>query len=620
MDTYEQCLESYHAANRNSIYFLVESISFQQGLEGPYELIKHYSLRGKHQLACMYWNAVQNIPDDNFSFLIAYYVAISAKANHQVELTAQMCLKLFQYKEQMQLHMLDTIIQNVRFVLPYCRPTFLQAFQDFLLYVKNTHHIEPQYKPKRTNSILFYVGGNCPPWNYTHGLTNAGGSEQAIRYITQHFDCNVYVCGNVLEEQVGNVHYVKKERLAELIMNHHFQTIILSRDISFLELCPTHYTDSHLIMAHDVELYGVHNVHETLLKWNIPCVCLTPFHQQLFLQKYPSLKTHLIPNAIEPSLFPDKPKITNQFIFTSCSERGLDKLIQLWPSILLLKPDATLIISSYQPFPREHDLPLKQQIDLYPSIQHLGQLPPKQLYEHMATADYWLFPSTFLETSCITALEMMASKVKCLFYPIGGIVDTMHGYGIPIHEGHELDFQTYDLHEAQQYALSCTWKKSAALWTQLITHITENTQDLANTNEAEDIATDHPETVADNLDDTNDEDLATGDQDLATGDQADTLTDTSTGDQADTLTDTSTGDQAEDLATGDEADTLTDTSTGDQAEDLATNDQADTLTDTSTGDQAEDLADTHVILISPKDVQIDHNPDFTDDESDDEPS
>jgi glycosyltransferase involved in cell wall biosynthesis len=576
MDTYEQCLESYHAANRNSIYFLVESISFQQGLEGPYELIKHYSLRGKHQLACMYWNAVQNIPDDNFSFLIAYYVAISAKANNQVELTAQMCLKLFQYKEQMQLHMLDTIIQNVRFVLPYCRPTFLQAFQDFLLYVKNTHHIEPQYKPKRTNSILFYVGGNCPPWNYTHGLTNAvGGSEQAIRYITQHFDCNVYVCGNVLEEQVGNVHYVKKERLAELIMNHHFKTIILSRDISFLELCPTHYTDSHLIMAHDVELYGVHNVHETLLKWNIPCVCLTPFHQQLFLQKYPSLKTHLIPNAIEPSLFPDKPKITNQFIFTSCSERGLDKLIQLWPSILLLKPDATLIISSYQPFPREHDLPLKQQIDLYPSIQHLGQLPPKQLYEHMATADYWLFPSTFLETSCITALEMMASKVKCLFYPIGGIVDTMHGYGIPIHEGHELDFQTYDLHEAQQYALSCTWKKSAALWTQLITHITENTQDLAtqdladnladtSTGDEADLATDHPETVADNLD---------------TNDQADTLTD-NLADLDDTLQDTDTT----------------------YEHDTSTHEAANT-----------------VILISPKDVHIDHNPDFTDDESDDEP-
>ena len=464
MDSYEQCLQSFRDTNHSSIYYLVESISFQKGLEGPYHLIKHYTLRDKHSIACMYWNAVQNIPDDEFTFLIAYYVAISAKATSNIELTAQMCLKLFQYKQQMQLHMLDTIIQNVRYVLPFCRPPFLEAFQQFLLFVQNTHHLTPDYKPTKTHSILFYVGGVCPPWNYTYGLTNAvGGSENAIRYLTRYFgDYNVYVCGNVIEEDLGNVHYVKKERLGELIMDHHFDSIILSRDLSFLDLCPTHYTDSHLIMAHDIELYNIPNT----LKYNIPCVCLTNFHQTLF-QKY-NLSTTIIPNGIQPQLFLDKPKIHNRFIFTSCSERGLAKLIQLWPSILDIKPDATLIISSYQPFPREHDLPIKQQIELFPSIQHVGQLNPTQLYEYMATAHYWLFPSNFLETSCITALEMMASKVNCMFYPIGGIVDTMHGYGIPMKEGDELHFQDYDLDAARDYALSCTWESSAQQWIHLI--------------------------------------------------------------------------------------------------------------------------------------------------------
>jgi hypothetical protein len=90
------------------------------------------------------------------------------------------------------------------------------------------------------------------------------------------------------------------------------------------------------------------------------------------------------------------------------------------------------------------------------------------LYEEMAVAEYWLFPSTFLETSCITAREMMASKVKCYYYPVGGITETMGGFGVPMVEGNELDFQEYDLDKAKEYALSFTWERSAALWTSLI--------------------------------------------------------------------------------------------------------------------------------------------------------
>jgi hypothetical protein len=224
-------------------------------------------------------------------------------------------------------------------------------------------------------------------------------------------------------------------------------------------------------MAHDVELYGVADVNATLQKYKIDaCVCLTEFHQQLFLKKYP-LPIAVIPNGIEPAFFVEKEKkekIPNRFLFTSCSERGLAKLIDLWPSILEVKPDATLRIASYQPFPRDHDLLVKEKMDTFPSIEHVGKLTPSELYEHMAVSEYWLFPSTFLETSCITAREMMASKVKCYYYPVGGITETMGGFGVPMVEGKELDFQEYDLDKAKEYALSFTWERSAALWRTLI--------------------------------------------------------------------------------------------------------------------------------------------------------
>ena len=460
MDTYEQCLESYRTTG--DPYFLVESITFQKGAEGPLELIKHYFARGKHDLVCMYWELIKTIPGECFP--IVYYVSCSAKAIQNIELTAQLCLCIFRHREKISLSMLNTILENVKYVLPFARPHFLESFRTFV----DFYHLEHDYIPKHTNSILFYVGDFCEPWNYTHGLTNAvGGSEQAIRYLTQHFKETVYVCGNVKEEVVGNVHYVHTSRIGELVMANYFNAIIISRNISFLELCPTHFSDRLLLMAHDVELYGVPDVQATLQKYKIDaCVCLTEFHQRLFLEKYP-LPIAIIPNGIEPSFFVEKEKIPNRFLFTSCSERGLAKLIDLWPSILEVKPDATLRIASYQPFPRDHDHAIQEKMN-YPSIQHVGKLTPSELYEEMAVAEYWLFPSTFLETSCITAREMMASKVKCYYYPVGGITETMGGFGIPMVEGKELDFQEYDLDKAKEYALSFTWERSADLWKSLI--------------------------------------------------------------------------------------------------------------------------------------------------------
>jgi hypothetical protein len=44
----------------------------------------------------------------------------------------------------------------------------------------------------------------------------------------------------------------------------------------------------------------------------------------------------------------------------------------------------------------------------------------------------------------------------------------MGGFGIPMVEGKELDFQEYDLDKAKEYALSFTWERSADLWKLLI--------------------------------------------------------------------------------------------------------------------------------------------------------
>ena len=53
----------------------------------------------------------------------------------------------------------------------------------------------------------------------------------------------------------------------------------------------------------------------------------------------------------------------------------------------------------------------------------------------MSISEYWLYTSTFPETSCITAMEMLMSGVICLYYPLAGLVDTIGSYGIQVESG-----------------------------------------------------------------------------------------------------------------------------------------------------------------------------------------
>ena len=148
----------------------------------------------------------------------------------------------------------------------------------------------------------------------------------------------------------------------------------------------------------------------------------------------------------------------------------------MWPSVLENLPDAELVISSYNNFPKsEEDNKILEIITKTPSIKHMGKLNRTELYNLMATAEYWLYTSYFQETSCITSLELLASEVICLYYPVAGLVNTVGDYGIPISQGNELDAllslsikKKNELKKkGKEYALSCSWENRAVEWSKI---------------------------------------------------------------------------------------------------------------------------------------------------------
>jgi GR25 family glycosyltransferase involved in LPS biosynthesis/glycosyltransferase involved in cell wall biosynthesis len=344
---------------------------------------------------------------------------------------------------------------------------------------------------KKSNKVLIYTGFSNSPWNHTYGINNAlGGSETAVINLANQLSSvfEIFICGSVGEEIVENknIRYINLDTIKSIAQTTPFHTIIVSRYISFYEMYPQISFYQSFIWGHDIILfnYGCNVETNTILKkWDKKikgCICQTNWHKNLFSNYYPELKDkfYVINNGIEIDNFTYKQiKITNRFIYTSCSERGLDKLLELWPSIVEHLPDAELFICSYNHFPHnDYENKLNEIIKSYSNVKHLGKLNKEKLYELMSTAEYWLYPTNFNETSCITAMEMLMSEVICIYYPLAGLIDTLGDYGIPVKSGDEINTivnlsmkQKQDIKKrGKSYALSCSWENRKNIWLTLI--------------------------------------------------------------------------------------------------------------------------------------------------------
>ena len=521
-------------------FYLVKSLPYDpERVECLYPLLVHYCCENMHRMAYNYYLNVKTFFEtkyletdmtkklfinlDKGNFFVPYYMILIADKVQDFECVVRMYEIVFLKKHRMfEAWYIKNFLYNLQFFVKYAKTdNFIRLANEYIRFLKDNNvplhsfdflkdygrfginiegicNIEVTKEATKfskeeclkTKNVLFYTGFSEVEWNYSYIANNAlGGSEKAVAYLSKNFSSEyiIYVSGDVATEELDNVRYVHLRELPKLIDTIPFHTIICSRYVSFLEMFKTISYYQLYIWAHDVHLipYGsTLNEGEIVAKWNKyidGCVCQTEWHANEYRNKYPQLKDkmHIINNGINTSLFSVvNKKQTNKFIYTSRTERGLTILLELWPKILDYLPDAQLVISTYTKFPLNQDEErVKAVIDKYPeSIRHLGQLNTVQLYSEMSSAEYWLYPSIYPETSCITALEMLMSEVICLYYPYAGLPCTMKDYGIQIQRGNEVDkligLSIKDKRElrtrGRQYAESCSWAERAKTWSELL--------------------------------------------------------------------------------------------------------------------------------------------------------
>ena len=539
-EKYISCLELYRQLSKinqqdEGIGYLIESYKYdKERAECIYELVKHYCCREMNDIAMTFFKLINSelqinksdrlfIEENIYTFYLPYYMIIVADRLKNRQLGIQMYKKIFTSKPDVFAEwwlgnlffnfqfFINDILPNEKFNISTLANEYicflstnnvqlnkfevLKKYTDIMLidYIFPEINRDTRQSCANSKNILIYTGFSNEPWNYTFSQNNAlGGSEKAVAYLTKYFpkSYNIYISGGVQEEKIDNITWVPLDKLRDLVKKEIFNTVIISRYVAFYEMFPETKFYQSYVWAHDIYLlpYGCSlSSEDIILKHNNKidrCICLTEFHKGEFIKKYPILKEkiQLINNGIICENFDfSLNKIKNRFIYSSCVERGLEIIIKLWPDLIKQIPDATLVISTYNKFPKENndfEAKLWEEICKYPSITFLGRLSTSELYRHMGYSEFWLYPCTFPETSCITALEILMSGVIPVYYPYAALPYTLSTNGIQTSPGNEItDILKLNQDEEKkkmlvksgiEYAQTCSWNSRAKEWEKMM--------------------------------------------------------------------------------------------------------------------------------------------------------
>ena len=345
--------------------------------------------------------------------------------------------------------------------------------------------------------VLIYAGYQKFPFNKNTWLElGSGGTEYSVIKLAEYLfneGHEVIVSGEVITDNCDGVVY---QHITDLEQNQHFDVVIATAYIHYIKLF------EELNVTYDKSFFWIHN--EEFYPWynaeSLPnggldylnddrltyVVAVSEFHKKILISKYPELSTKIvvIENAIDildwGSI--EVERYENKFIYTSAPDRGLEQLLQIWPQILEMIPDASLWVAT-PPYALDWYETYK---GLYEGIHFLDNLSPSELYTQIKSSEYWIYPSQYTETYCITALEMMYGGVKIVSTDTGNLSNLLMGKACMISTPSDLEslkseifnefkylyenktLQMINQKNAQEFAKHQIWSNRINEWTNLL--------------------------------------------------------------------------------------------------------------------------------------------------------
>jgi hypothetical protein len=297
--------------------------------------------------------------------------------------------------------------------------------------------------------LCFHADGGFNNWSGSSIIKNGvGGSETYIIEMARHIQRQGYYqvfvfCKCEQSETFEDVEYLPLEDYYEFISHYEVEHVIISRFSEYYPATLLCKVKNIYFVVHDLSLSGiVIPIHEKLKK----VFCLTEWHVDYFNQIFPSLKHLTCPlyYGVNPIFKQRMEKIPYSFIYSSFPGRGLLELLKMWPKIYDKYPQATLHIysdvsnkwsNSVEPKKMQDIRDLLETYDVsnngYNIFYH-GWVDKKTLADAWSTAEYWLYPCTFMETFCLTALEAAITKTFAITNDLAALQNTLGDRGLVI--------------------------------------------------------------------------------------------------------------------------------------------------------------------------------------------
>ncbi len=289
---------------------------------------------------------------------------------------------------------------------------------------------------KECDDIVFTCLGNMYEWDdVVHSQKGCGGSETATIFMAKHLKKitkrRVIVFNSRKEDYISQdgVEYRKLDSMQSYFsMNKPYVHFSWRHNIKL--------TDARTyIISHDIFTPGCERL-EDYEKY----VCLSEFHKNYIstIHMVPEDKIIISRNGIIPEIFGDVPKVVKnpyKIIYSSSPDRGLLQAINVMDLARMEMPELELHVYYGMDNMKKSGGPMAElasklegMMSERPWIKYHGGTAQKDLPKHYADASILLFPTNFIETFMITALEVLACGVFPICRSFGAITSTLGPY------------------------------------------------------------------------------------------------------------------------------------------------------------------------------------------------
>lgn len=301
------------------------------------------------------------------------------------------------------------------------------------------------YKPQQKKGrIVFHAGHSVEPWNALDiNERGLGGSETAIVQMADKLASRgwfVEVYAGV--SGVGPIGQVLYRMPYEYDPEEHCDVFVSVRNPVIADWAPN--ADVTVLWCHDAHMGGQLRDRQQAFD---SILALSDDHAAALKEFEGVENCDRTRNGIDLKRWPrgDRPFEDRDptVIYSSSPDRGLEKLLDLWPQIKEQVPDAALkVFYGFDVFDKMHaaNPPMQDwkkrlvaRMEELDGVEFHGRVDQQRLAHEQESARVWAYPYPYenhTETSCITAMEAMAAGLYCVATESGALPETLTGGGI----------------------------------------------------------------------------------------------------------------------------------------------------------------------------------------------